>query len=141
MQSVPTKVRTYQDKDREALISLWRLVFPDDPPHNNPSLVITAKLAIDDLIFVALKYDCIVGAAMAGYDGHRGWLYAVAVDHDHRRQGIASRLVKYALDTLCQLGCIKTNLQVRSDNAQVVSFYESLGFCIEDRINMGQILR
>jgi hypothetical protein len=78
---------------------------------------------------------------MAGYDGHRGWLYAVAVDHPHRRHGIARHLVAHALDALRQLGCIKVNLQIRSDNAQVVAFYESLGFCIEDRISMGLNLR
>ena len=122
-------------------MDLWQRVFPDDPPHNDPSQVISAKRAVDDLIFVALEEDSIVGAAMAGYDGHRGWLYAVAVDHPHRRHGIARHLVAHALDALRQLGCIKVNLQIRSDNAQVVAFYESLGFCIEDRISMGLNLR
>ncbi len=51
--------------------------------------------------------------------------------------GIARRLVAHALDALRQLGCIKVNLQIRSDNAQVVAFYESLGFYVEDRISMG----
>ena len=131
------KLRTYQNGDWQALIDLWQRVFPDDPPHNDPSQVISAKRAVDDLIFVALEEDSIVGAVMAGYDGHRGWLYAVAIDHPHRRHGIARRLVAHALDALRQLGCIKVNLQIRSDNAQVVAFYESLGFCVEDRISMG----
>ena len=131
------KLRAYQNDDWQALIDLWQRVFPDDPPHNDPSQVISAKRAVDDLIFVALEEDSIVGAVMAGYDGHRGWLYAVAVDHPHRRHGIAQRLVAHALDALRQLGCIKVNLQIRSDNAQVVAFYESLGFCVEDRISMG----
>ncbi len=131
------KLRAYQNEDWQALIDLWQRVFPDDPPHNDPSQVISAKRAVDDLIFVALEEDSIVGAVMAGYDGHRGWLYAVAVDHPHRRHGIARRLVAHALDALRQLGCIKVNLQIRSDNAQVVAFYESLGFCVEDRISMG----
>ena len=99
------------------------------------------RRAVDDLIFVALEEDAIVGAVMAGYDGHRGWLYAVAVDHAHRRHGIARHLVRHALAALRQLGCIKANLQIRSDNAEVVAFYESLGFCIEDRISMGLNLR
>ena len=102
--------------------------------------MITAKQAVDDLIFVALEDDSIVGAVMAGYDGHRGWIYAVAVDHAHRRNGIARRLVAHALDALSQLGCIKTNLQIRSDNRQVIAFYQSLRFQIEDRISMGLIL-
>ena len=131
------KLRAYQNDDWQALIDLWQRVFPDDPPHNDPSQVISAKRAVDDLIFVALEEDSIVGAVMAGYDGHRGWLYAVAVDHPHRRHGIARRLVAHALDALRQLGCIKVNLQIRSDNAQVVAFYESLRFCVEDRISMG----
>ncbi len=131
------KLRAYQNDDWQALIDLWQRVFPDDPPHNDPSQVISAKRAVDDLIFVALEEDSIVGAVMAGYDGHRGWLYAVAVDHPHRRHGIARRLVAHALDALRQLGCIKVNLQIRSDNAQVVAFYESLGFCVEERISMG----
>ncbi len=131
------KLRAYQNDDWQALIDLWQRVFPDDPSHNDPSQVISAKRAVDDLIFVALEEDSIVGAVMAGYDGHRGWLYAVAVDHPHRRHGIARRLVAHALDALRQLGCIKVNLQIRSDNAQVVAFYESLGFCVEDRISMG----
>ena len=131
------KLRAYQNDDWQALIDLWQRVFPDDPPHNDPSQVISAKRAVDDLIFVALEEDSIVGAVMAGYDGHRGWLYAVAVDHPHRRHGIARRLVAHALDALRQLGCIKVNLQIRFDNAQVVAFYESLGFCVEDRISMG----
>ena len=131
------KLRAYQNDDWQALIDLWQRVFPDNPPHNDPSQVISAKRAVDDLIFVALEEDSIVGAVMAGYDGHRGWLYAVAVDHPHRRHGIARRLVAHALDALRQLGCIKVNLQIRSDNAQVVAFYESLGFCVEDRISMG----
>lgn len=135
------KVRTYHDGDRQALIDLWQRVFPDDPSHNDPSQVISAKRTVDNLIFVALEEDSIVGAVMAGYDGHRGWLYAVAVDHPHRRHGIARHLVAHALDDLRQLGCIKVNLQIRSDNAQVVAFYESLGFCIEDRISMGLNLR
>ncbi len=135
------KLRAYQNDDWQALIDLWQRVFPDDPPHNDPSQVISAKRAVDDLIFVALEEDSIVGAVMAGYDGHRGWLYAVAVDHPHRRHGIARRLVAHALDALRQLGCIKVNLQIRSDNAQVVAFYESLGFCVEDRISMGLHLR
>jgi ribosomal protein S18 acetylase RimI-like enzyme len=131
------KLRAYQNDDWQALIDLWQRVFPDDPPHNDPSQVIPAKRAVDDLIFVALEEESIVGAVMAGYDGHRGWLYAVAVDHPHRRHGIARRLVAHALDALRQLGCIKVNLQIRSDNAEVVAFYESLGFCVEDRISMG----
>lgn len=66
-------IRKYQDGDRGSLVALWNTVFPDDPPHNEPQSVIDAKLAVDDLIFVAEWNGKIVGACIAGYDGHRGW--------------------------------------------------------------------
>ena len=71
-------IRKYQDKDKSSLISLWKSVFPEDPLHNEPSSVIEQKLAVDDLIFVAEYNGKIAGACIAGYDGHRGWLYSVA---------------------------------------------------------------
>ncbi len=133
-------VRPYAPGDREALAELWCRVFPDDPPHNEPNDVIEAKLKVDSLIFVAEDNGRVTGAVMAGYDGHRGWLYAVAVDVTTRRCGVGSLLVKSAVAELKRLGCIKVNLQIRASNAAVVSFYESLGFKVEDRISMGALL-
>jgi len=75
---------------------------------------------------------------MAGYDGHRGWLYAVAVLQSHQRQGVGTALVKEAEARLSALGCTKINLQVRSSNIAVVSFYRSLRYEIEERVSMGK---
>ena len=134
------KIRKFQEKDRNSLIKLWQKVFPDDPPHNEPSKVIDSKLAIDDLIFLVESNNEIIGACMAGYDGHRGWLYSVAVSPEHRRSGIGTQLVKHAMQVLKELGCIKVNLQIRSTNTGVAAFYESLGFAGEDRLSMGAFI-
>lgn len=133
-------IRKFQEKDRDSLIALWKRVFPDDPPHNEPSQVISAKLKVDDLIIVHEQDNQIVGACMAGYDGHRGWLYAVAVSPEHRRIGTGTLLVTAAVEELKKLGCIKVNLQIRSTNAAVAAFYKSLGFLTEDRLSMGLII-
>ena len=130
-------IRKYQESDRQALVGLWNTVFPDDPPHNKPQAVIDAKLAVDDMIFVAEADGSLSGACIAGYDGHRGWLYAVAVLPAHRRTGTGSALVKHALSELKKIGCIKTNLQIREGNEEVLRFYETLGFSLEHRISMG----
>lgn len=130
-------IRLYREIDRPQLVVFWKKAFPDDPPHNEPEKVIDAKLKVDDLIFVATEAGQIIAAAMAGYDGHRGWLYSVAVDQSMRRSGIGSKLVRHIVRALYDRGCVKINLQVRSANATVVSFYESLGFVVEDRISMG----
>ena len=132
------RIRKFREDDRSSVIELWKAVFPDDPPHNDPSQVIEAKLAVDDLIFVAESDDQIVGVCMAGYDGHRGCVYAVAVLQDYRRSGAGSQLVKYAMQCLKEIGCVKVNLQIRSTNTEVTTFYKSLGFAVEDRLSMGR---
>ena len=134
------KIRKFQHTDKYALVKLWKTVFSNDPPHNDPQCIIEAKLAIDDLIFVAMNNEKIVGACMAGYDGHRGWLYAVAVLNEYRRKGIGTQLVNCAIEALKKLGCIKVNLQIRSTNTKVASFYKSLGFLVEDRLSMGALI-
>lgn len=133
-------VRKFQDADRSSLIELWNTVFPDDPPHNEPSIVIDAKLAVDDLIFLAEHEGKLIGACMAGYDGHRGWLYAVAVLPSQRRSGTGAALVKYAMQSLKEIGCTKVNLQIRSTNTEVSAFYKALGFATEERLSMGAFI-
>ena len=102
---------------------------------------IPAKLAFQpDLFFVAEDEDMIVGTVMAGYDGHRGWLYAVAVSQSHRRSGVGTALVRAAESALRDLGCGKVNLQVRAGNEEVANFYDRLGYGVEERVSMGRIL-
>ena len=134
------KIRQFCESDRSDLIKLWHAVFPDDPSHNEPSKVIESKLAIDNLIFIAEHEGLIIGACMAGYDGHRGWLYAVAVCKEQRCSGAGSALVQHAIQALKVMGCIKVNLQIRATNTQVTTFYESLGFVIEERLSMGTFI-
>lgn len=133
-------VRKFQEQDSAALIALWKRVFPDDPPHNEPAKVLAAKLKVDDLVFVYEQAGAIVGACMTGYDGHRGWLYAVAVAPESRRSGVGTLLVKAALEELRRLGCIKVNLQIRPGNSAVAAFYQSLGFAAEERLSMGTFI-
>lgn len=134
-------IRKYAVSDHSALIALWNTVFPDDPSHNEPSIVIKAKLAVDDLIFIAHSDGEMIGACMAGYDGHRGWLYAVGVLEEHRRSGAGRALVLHAMQALKDIGCVKVNLQIRSTNTEVAAFYKALGFAVEDRLSMGAFIQ
>lgn len=127
-------------QDKTSLVKLWETIFPDDPQHNAPSRVIDAKLAVDDLIFLAEIDEQLVGACMAGYDGHRGWLYAVGVLPDCRRSGAGRQLVEFTMKALADIGCIKVNLQIRATNTEVAAFYQSLGFEVEDRLSMGRFI-
>jgi len=127
------------DHHRHAVIALWETVFGYETAHNTPSLAIDKKLAVaDELFFVAVRDEEVIGTAMGGYDGHRGWLYSVAVHPAHRREGLGAKLVRHAENALIARGCMKINLQIVSANASVAAFYEALGYSIEPRISMGK---
>ncbi len=121
-------IRIYDPGDENAVISLWQecaLVVP----WNDPVSDINRKLADSpELFFVADANGYIVGTCMAGYDGHRGWIYYLAVAESCRREGIARRLVTHAERVLVERGCPKLELMVRESNADAIKFYERTGF-------------
>jgi ribosomal protein S18 acetylase RimI-like enzyme len=135
-------IRTYSDSaDRSGVIELWRTVFGYETAHNDPALAINKKLAMrDGMFFVATNGERIVGTVMAGYDGHRGWLYSVAVHPSARRAQLGSQLVAYAEKALSEAGCMKINLQLIASNDATAAFYKALGYAVEPRISMGKVL-
>jgi ribosomal protein S18 acetylase RimI-like enzyme len=135
------QIRPYEDCDEQAVVTLWREALPDGAPHNDPAAAIRKKLAVGrDLFFMATVDGAVVGTVMGGYDGHRGWVYSLAVDSRHRCRGIGTALVRRLEEALAERGCLKVNLQVRASNARVVAFYEKLGYGVEDRVSMGKRL-
>jgi len=134
-------VRPFQHGEREALQRLWARVFPDDPPWNAPEVMIENKLKVQpELLLVGEVEGTLVGAMIAGSDGVRGWIYHLAIAPEYRRRGFATQLVRAAEDGLRRLGCPKVNLQVRAVNHEVVAFYRSIGYEIEERVSMGRRL-
>ena len=126
---------------RESVIQLWRATLNYIDGHNEAALVIDKKLAVGDgLLFVAVTDTKVIGTAMAGYDGHRGWLYSVCVDQHLRGLGIGADLVRHAEAALMALGCVKINLQIADGNDAVTGFYERMGFVLERRISMGKVI-
>ena len=133
------RVRTYRNQDLEGVKTLWAEVFPADPPWNRADAAIPEKTAVQpELLLVAEDAGVVVGTAMAGYDGHRGWLYSVAVKPARQGSGVGRMLVREAERRLKTLGCGKINLQVRSANEAVIGFYRRLGYEVEDRVSMGK---
>lgn len=80
------------------------------------------------LSWVALDDGRIVGTIMAGHDGKRGYIQHLAVALDHRRQGIASRLVANCLEALQQAGIIKSHVMILRTNALGEAFWHRLGW-------------
>jgi len=131
-------VRAFRDADEPAVTELWTRVFGDPQARNEPSRVIEQKRHVQpELFLVAERSGDLVGTTLAGDDGHRGWIHLVAVSPEHRGRGVGRILVEEAAGRLRERGVPKLNLQIRGDNADVVAFYERLGFEVEDRVSMG----
>ena len=125
----------------DQVISLWKDVFGYEAEHNAPQLVIDKKLDFgDELFFVALNDQTVIGTVMAGYDGHRGWIYSIAVSPSYQKKGLGTSLLSFAERKLSELGCMKINLQIMEGNEAVENFYLANGYRTEKRISMGKRL-
>ena len=134
------EIKTFDNKEhRNEVIDIWTSIFGYKDPRNNPSFVIDNKLAVNDnLFFIAMENGKIVGTIMAGYDGHRGWIYSLAVIPEKRKANVGTKLLKHTENELKKLGCVKINLQIYKNNEIVKEFYLKNGYDIEERISMGK---
>jgi len=121
-------IRAFEIADTEAVVSLWQTTGLTRS-WNNPYQDISRKLRVQpELFLVATDAGELVGTVMAGYDGHRGWLYYLASDPTRRGEGIARALVGEAEERLLAMGCPKVQLMVRPGNDTARGFYDALGF-------------
>ena len=110
-------------------------------PWNNPQHDIgLAFAAKSSTLFVAEEKSALVGTVMVGYDGHRGWIYYLAVDPDFQKRGIGKQLYGASEKWLGEQDCPKLQLMIREDNEPVKQFYEKMGLSEEPRIIMSRRL-
>ncbi|MGN6444682.1 GNAT family acetyltransferase [Amnibacterium sp.] len=133
-------VRPFADADEDAVVALWQaagLTRPWNDPHRD---IARKRLVQRELFLVAEDEGGLVGSAMAGYDGHRGWVYYLAVAPDRQGQGIGRLLMTEAEARLAALGCPKVNVQLRSGNEAVTAFYDRLGYAADGATGLGKRL-
>jgi len=134
------KIRAYQAADEAAIVALWKecgLTRPWNDPHKDIARKLTQQ---PDLFLVGTLGDEIVASAMVGFDGHRGWVYYLAVAERHRKHSLGRALMGEAERLLIERGCPKVNLQVRSSNSGVIEFYRKLGYSVDETVSLGKRL-
>ena len=133
-------IRQYSIGDKEAVVNLWKTCNLTKP-WNNPEQDINLKLKDSPGLFlVGTINGIIVASVMAGYDGHRGWIYYLAVDPEYRKQGLGRRIMAAAEEKLMKIGCPKIDLMVRKNNLDVIEFYEKIGYGPDDVVTMSRRL-
>lgn len=133
------EIRPAADHELDAVEALWRacdLVVSYNPPAHDMAF---CRASPNSELFVAVAADgAVVASAMAGHDGHRGWLYYVAVDPATRGEGLGRDIVGHAEGWLKSLGVRKINLMIRETNTAVRAFYERIGYDVEARTAMAR---
>lgn len=82
----------------------------------------------------------LLGTAMVGHDGHRGWVYYLAVQPDLRRSGVGRALMQSSEEWLRERGMPKVNLMVRTTNSAAIAFYARLGYEDGEVVVLGKFL-
>lgn len=132
----PPTPRPAREADDESVIALWRvcgLVVPWNDPGAD---IARCRASPQAELLVAELGGRVVATAMAGDDGHRGWLYYLAVDPALRGTGLGRAIVRHAEAWLEARGVTKVEVLIRGGNAGVQPFYEGLGYAAKDRIVM-----
>jgi len=133
------KIRPFYEPDRQAVIQLWQDC-DLTRPWNDPDQDISRKIAFQpELFLVAENAGQVIASAMAGYDGHRGSVYYLAVSPKYQAKGIGKQMMSEIEDRLMKLGCPKLNIVVRSNN-KVLEFYRKLGYLPDDVLSLGKRL-
>jgi ribosomal protein S18 acetylase RimI-like enzyme len=128
-------------RDKEAVVALWRDCGLTRP-WNDPDRDFALAMASDAGTLLVTRHDGeITGSVMAGFDGHRGWVYYLAVSPDHRRTGLGKALMAAVEAWLRTRSAPKLQLMVRGSNADALAFYEALGLERQDVVTLGRFLK
>ena len=121
-------ITAIEDADVSAVVALWERCGLTRPWNDPAADIALARKGPNSTILVGREDERIVASAMVGHEGHRGWVYYVAVDPDRRGQGLGRAIMNAAEDWLRQAGIAKLQLLVRRENTRAGAFYQSLGF-------------
>ena len=122
------------DADVPQIIALWQRCGLTRPWNDPGADIALARRGANATILVGRADGAMVASALVGHDGHRGWVYYVAVDPDHRKKEFGRAIMAAAEDWLRAQGIEKVQLMVRSDNHQVRAFYDRLGYATQERV-------
>jgi ribosomal protein S18 acetylase RimI-like enzyme len=133
-------VTSIEDADIPEVVGLWKragLVREWNDPAGDIEL---ARKERNATILLGRQGGALVASLLVGHDGHRGWVYYVSVDPDHRSKNYGRDIMTAAEDWLRARGIMKLQLMVRGDNAGVHAFYESLGYYDQQRTTFAKWL-
>ncbi len=130
----PLAISAVTDDDVPAIIALWQRCGLTRPWNDPAADIALARQGDNATILVGRAHGTIAASVMVGHDGHRGWVYYVSVDPDHRGRDHGRAIMAAAEDWLRTRGVAKLMLMVRGDNISVQAFYRTLDYAVQDSV-------
>jgi ribosomal protein S18 acetylase RimI-like enzyme len=127
-------IKAIEDGDVTEVIALWQRCGSTRAWNDPAGDIALARKETNATVLLGRNDGVLVASVLVGHDGHRGWVYYVTVDPDHRFKGYGRVIMTAAEDWLRARGIEKLQLMVRGDNAKVHAFYESLGYYDQERV-------
>ena len=124
----PLAIAPIADADIPDVIALWQACGLTRPWNDPAADIAMSRREPNSAVLIGREGDVIVATAMLGHDGHRGWVYYVAVDPDRRTKGYGRTIMTAAETWLRAAGIAKLQLLVRRENAKAGAFYQSIGY-------------
>jgi ribosomal protein S18 acetylase RimI-like enzyme len=134
------EISEIEDREIAAAISLWKrcnLVVAENDPRAD---IDRARRADNATILVGRRGDAVIATAMVGFDGHRGWVYYLAVQPELQRSGLGKAMLNAAEQWLRARGAPKLLLTASEENAAAFGFYKALGFARSPVVVLGKRL-
>jgi ribosomal protein S18 acetylase RimI-like enzyme len=135
---VSAYIRALGACDAASAVALWHaegLTRPWNDPGQDFARAVAGPASA---VLGGFEADRLVATAMVGHDGHRGWIYYLAVAGDRRRSGLGRALTRAREAWLAERGVPKVNLMIRGTNADTIAFYEALGYSHDDVVVMSK---
>jgi ribosomal protein S18 acetylase RimI-like enzyme len=127
-------ITAIEDGDIAEVTALWQRCGLTRAWNDPTGDIALARKEANATVLLGRDDGAAVASVLVGHDGHRGWVYYVSVDPDHRHKGFGRAIMTAAEDWLRARGIEKLQLMVRGDNAQVHDFYQSLGYYDQKRV-------
>lgn len=133
-------ITAIEDGDIPEVISLWQRCGSTRPWNDPAADIALARKEVNSTILLGRNDGALVASVLVGHDGHRGWVYYVTADPEHRFKGFGRAIMSAAEDWLRARGILKLQLMVRKDNTKVHAFYRSIGYCNQETVTFAKWL-
>jgi ribosomal protein S18 acetylase RimI-like enzyme len=132
--SPPLSIAAIEDGDIADVIALWQRCGSTRAWNDPAGDIARAREGTNATVLLGRNDGVLAASVLVGHDGHRGWVYYVTVDPEHRHKGYGREIMTAAENWLRARGIEKLQLMVRGDNAKVHAFYEALGYYDQERV-------